>query len=99
MKTIWIDTISPGREVLVKLSKVLNTALNHIRNEEREPMPHITIGRVKSARNKDILLRKIDELKHIKLGSIEVKSIKLKKSILSQDGPTYSNLMEFRLKP
>jgi len=96
IKTLWIDT-GEGREELVKLASTLNASLDHVRHEEREPKPHLTIGRVKSGRNREALLKKIEELKHVKLGEMDVKLVKLKQSVLSSKGPTYTDLKVFEL--
>lgn len=98
IKTLWIDTASPGREVLVKLAGQLNASLDHIRHEEREPKPHLTIGRIKSGRNRETLLNYIEQNKHVKLGEMDVKLVKLKQSILSREGPHYTDLKVFELE-
>ena len=96
IKTLWIDT-GEGREDLVKLAGALNASLDHVRHEDREPKPHITIGRLKSGRNREALLKKIEELKHVKLGHMDVKLVKLKQSVLSRKGPHYTDLKVFEL--
>jgi 2'-5' RNA ligase len=97
IKTLWIDTALPGREVLVKLASQLNVSLDHIRHEDREPKPHLTIGRVKSGRNREALLSFIEQNKHVKLGEMDVKLVKLKQSVLSREGPQYTDLKVFEL--
>lgn len=96
IKTIWVDT-GEGREELVKLARAMNEALNDIRQEYREPKPHLTLGRVKSGRNREALLDKIEELRHVKFGEMDVKLVKLKQSVLSREGPQYTDLRSFRL--
>ncbi|RLI97501.1 MAG: RNA 2',3'-cyclic phosphodiesterase [Candidatus Aenigmatarchaeota archaeon] len=97
IQTLWINT-KEGREVLMKLAKRLNFALDHIRHEGREPKPHLTLGRIRSGRNRDKLLEAIDKNKDLKLGNMEVNEIKLKKSVLSNEGPTYTDLKAFTLR-
>ncbi len=96
MKTVWIG-VNEGREELVKLCKAVNSSLEHIRKENRKPSPHLTLGRVRSARNREPLLNKINDLKDVKMGSMAVNEIVLKNSILSREGPQYSDLKVFRL--
>jgi len=97
VKTLWIDTASPGREELVKLASRLNAGLDHVRHEDREPKPHLTIGRVRSGRNREALLAKLAEMKHVKLGEMDVKLVKLKQSVLSREGPHYTDIKVFEL--
>jgi len=96
IKTLWVDT-GEGHEELVKLVGAMNAALDHIRKDDRKPKPHITLGRVKSGRNREALLKMLEEMKHVKLGEMDVKLVKLKQSVLSKEGPHYSDLKSFEL--
>ncbi len=96
VKTLWID-VNEGREELVNLIVKMNQNLNHIRHEVRKPNPHLTIGRVKSGRNREILLETINSMKNVKLGEMIVKFVKLKQSILTREGPVYSDVKVFEL--
>jgi 2'-5' RNA ligase len=97
IKTLWIDTGGEGREELVKMAKALNASLDHIRHEDRDPKPHITLGRVKSGRHRDELLKKLEAMNHVKLGKMDMKLVTLKKSELSKEGPHYTDLNAFEL--
>jgi len=96
IRVVWIGT-GEGRERLVKLMTALNRELNHIRREDYEPFPHITLARIKSGRNRESLLHEIERLKDVKLGEFDVKKIKLKQSVLTKNGPIYTDLKCFRL--
>jgi len=97
IRTIWIG-IQEGREELVKLIENMNKCLNCIRREVHNPNPHLTIGRVKSGREKEKLLETIREMKNVKLGRMPVKFVKLKKSTLTEKGPVYADLNVFELE-
>ncbi len=56
--------------------------------------PHITIARVRSARNKDRLGETVLAAQNKMFGSFTVDSVKLKKSILTPKGPIYTTLAE-----
>ena len=58
--------------------------------------PHLTICRVKSLLNKEIVLKKIDEINLEE--KFFVNSVQLIKSVLTQSGPIYSIIYESRLK-
>jgi 2'-5' RNA ligase len=64
---------------------------------ERDFTPHVTIGRVRSHRNKEDLLRAIDEYRGRMFGTTAIDKIVLKKSVLMSSGPVYSNLREVEL--
>ena len=65
--------------------------------KERSYKPHLTIGRVKSAKNKAELLSKLQEVGDIEIGEMEIKKIFLKKSELTPAGPIYTTIKEFDL--
>jgi len=56
--------------------------------------PHLTIARVKTSRNKTELIRCIKELEDYEFGSIKGECLRLKRSILTPQGPIYSVLKE-----
>lgn len=89
---IWIKLTNCGA-----LQKEIDEMLSGFFEKERRFMGHITIGRVKSMKNKKNFLK---ELKKIKISSgleFEVKNFKLKKSILSSKGPKYETIEEYSL--
>jgi 2'-5' RNA ligase len=62
---------------------------------KREPRgfnPHITVGRVRSRRNKDALVECLRSLAARHFGVLKVSCVKLKKSVLTPQGPVYSTL-------
>ena len=67
--------------------------------KERSYVPHLTMGRVRGAKNKDALISKIDELKEVEIGKMEIEKLLLKESVLKRDsGPVYTTVNEFELK-
>lgn len=62
--------------------------------ERRGFSPHITIGRVRSGRNKDKLAEEIIALSDFEFGLLDVDRVSLKKSVLTPRGPIYSTLAE-----
>jgi RNA 2',3'-cyclic 3'-phosphodiesterase len=65
--------------------------------KERSYIPHLTIGRVKGAHNKDALVAAINQLEDVEIGKMTVKKIVLKQSELTPVGPVYTDLKEFEL--
>ncbi len=66
--------------------------------KERSYTPHLTIARVKGAKNKDELLATLKGLDDIEIGEMNIKKIVLKKSELTPAGPIYTTLKRFDLK-
>lgn len=66
--------------------------------KERSYVPHLTIGRVKGAKNKQELLSKLKDLGDVEIGEMEINKIVLKKSELTPQGPVYTTIKEFDLK-
>jgi 2'-5' RNA ligase len=97
VNVIWAG-VKEGSGDFVNLAKALEGKLSSIRSEEREPSPHLTIARVKSGRNADRLVREVDSLGDVKIGEVRVNEIKLKQSVLTPQGPIYSDVKTFHLK-
>jgi 2'-5' RNA ligase len=97
IRVIWLG-VENGESEIVSLIKILDEKLMHIRrNEFSRPSPHLTIGRVKTGRNREKLLQKINEFKDVKIGEMIVNEIKLKESVLTKKGPIYTDLKCFKL--
>lgn len=62
--------------------------------EKRGFSPHLTIARVKSGRNKVELVQQLRAMADYEFGVIKAESLKLKKSVLTPQGPIYSTLYE-----
>ena len=56
--------------------------------------PHLTIARVKTGRNIMALAEQLNDLEDYEFGSIKAECLKLKKSVLTSQGPIYSVLKE-----
>ena len=65
--------------------------------KERSYKPHLTIGRVKGAKNKAELLSKLQDIGDVEIGEMEISKIFLKKSELTPVGPIYTTIKEFDL--
>ena len=57
--------------------------------------PHLTIARVRSGRNKAQLAEFVKANADLDFGTIRADCLRLKRSVLSPNGPTYSTLREF----
>jgi 2'-5' RNA ligase len=55
----------------------------------------LTIARVRSGRNRDVLARFLEENEGYDFGVVRAECLRLKKSELTPRGPIYSTLKEF----
>ncbi|RMF90078.1 MAG: RNA 2',3'-cyclic phosphodiesterase [Methanobacteriota archaeon] len=95
VRVLWIGVICPEME---GLQRRLDDALSRIgfRREKGFKM-HLTIGRVRSARNKERLVEALRRRRDMEIGSVTIDAVKLKKSELTPKGPVYTDLKEVRL--
>ena len=65
--------------------------------KEKNFISHLTIGRVKSPKNKKEIREAIEKLENIEIGQMTVSKIYLKKSTLTPQGPIYEDIKVFEL--
>jgi 2'-5' RNA ligase len=96
-RTIWAD-IHKGKEEITNIYSQLEQGLTRLgfKKSNRKFSPHITISRVKSGRNRGELAHCLQQVADYFFGNMQVSCVKLKKSVLSPHGPTYSTLTEIR---
>ena len=92
---VWVGMTNGDKE-LQNIFSQLEPRLKELGlpGERRGFSPHITIGRVKSGRNREALYSAITEMADEEFGSMIVKFVRLKKSILTPKGPVYSTVHE-----
>jgi len=97
MKVIWIGL--ENAESIGEIAKKIDKQLQSLgfEPEKRGFSAHLTIARVKSPRNKEKLIQIIEKYQDVEFATIDVNSVKLKKSDLTPKGPIYTNLREVKL--
>lgn len=96
IKVIWIGL--DGDAILKDIHDRLDEEFAKIGIEkDRKFSTHLTIGRMKTGKNKNLVKSAIEEFEDIEIGEMEVKSISLKKSTLTPAGPIYEDLTVFEL--
>ncbi len=95
IRVIWLGAEGNFEELHDEIERVL--APFRFEKDHRFS-PHATLARVKELREKATLLEKINSLKDIEPGMINVESITLKKSTLRPEGPVYENLRVIKLQ-
>jgi len=98
MKVIWVGIDEGSKDIAATASLIENSCekLGFLK-EDREFSAHLTLGRVKSGRNKiklkeKILSLEVKSLKHV------IDKIVLYKSTLTQEGPIYEAIYEVDFK-
>ena len=97
IKVIWIGI--QGAEQIKTIATSLDERLSKIgfKREQRSLSPHLTIGRVKTVKNKQALMITIRNHEHLEFSEQKIPSIKLKKSQLTPQGPIYTTIKEIEL--
>ena len=96
IKVIWIGI--KENPTLIDLMKKLDGEFKKLGfKKEKNYSPHLTIGRMRSPKNKKEVKEKIATFKNIEIGKMNIAKISLKKSELTPKGPIYSDLKTFNL--
>jgi 2'-5' RNA ligase len=97
MKVLWIGITETGS--LETIARILEEKLSVLgfKKENREFSPHLTIGRIRTARNKDQLIKMIEQYTIKEFTVQRVETITLKKSELTPKGPIYTTLRTVHL--
>lgn len=93
IRNVWIG-ISEGKDQFYKL---FISITKHTNTNDSRFSPHVTLCRIKSSHNMNALLSYVNKMKDREFGIMNVIKVYLKKSILSQKGPEYTNIHTFRL--
>lgn len=98
-RVLWVG-LEDGIPETVKLAMAIEDKLEKIGvpREDREFHPHLTLGRVKSLKNKDKLKKIIEATKFETAAEENVTHLTLFKSALTSEGPCYTALFKANMK-
>jgi 2'-5' RNA ligase len=98
ISVVWAGMVNA--ESLGQIARKLNQGLEPLgfKPEKKRFSPHVTIARVKGGRNKDKVAEAIRSYENEEFSEVEVNRIVLKKSVLTPQGPIYSDVMEVSLE-
>ncbi len=93
ISVIWAGM--ENAEALGEIARKIDSGLKPLglKPEKRKFSPHVTVARVKSSKNKDRLVDTINEFQNTEFGEVPVNKIILKKSVLTPQGPIYSDIV------
>ena len=96
-RIIWVG-LSEGRNTYVSLQKSVEDALSPLQiRKESSYVPHLTIARVKAVYDRKKFAQFFENTTTQQFGTFQINSISLMKSVLTPQGPTYSDLKKFLL--
>jgi len=96
-RVIWVGTDENGGENLKKMALQVENALSPLGFHSDKPFrPHVTIFRIKNKIGN--ISDKLKGYSATKFGGQKISEIKLKQSILTPDGPNYSDLQVIKAK-
>lgn len=92
---IWVG-VGEGHDEVVNIFNFLERELRKLgfRPETKSFHPHMTIARVRRRRNLERIIDVFNNYRNYVFGRMDVKSIRLKRSVLTPRGPIYSTLKE-----
>jgi len=95
MNVIWVG-IGEGWTQVQQIFEQTETLLHGLgfARETRPFSPHITVARVRSSQKKDETAAFLSHLADESFGTFNAEHVRLKQSVLSPSGPTYSTLFE-----
>jgi 2'-5' RNA ligase len=89
---VWLG-VEDADSALTELQREVISRLSGLGfRPDKEFRPHVTILRVKSVRNKTGALEALKRLAGHHVGEVIVSTLKLKKSVLTPQGPIYEDL-------
>jgi len=95
IRVVWTG-IEEGAEHLKNINNQLESNLRNLgfKPDPRGFSPHLTIARVRTARNKNELIKTIEQMAEYEFGVIKARCLRLNRSVLTPKGPIYSVLKE-----
>ena len=96
---IWVGIDKVAKKKIIEIATEIENRLeNIVESNDKEFSPHLTIARVKSVQNIDLLKEILHEVQSEEFGRDSITEIKLKKSFLTPSGPIYTDLYSVQLK-
>jgi RNA 2',3'-cyclic 3'-phosphodiesterase len=95
-RVVWIGVTDDEAGSLKRLQEDMTTRLGKMGFDQEEGRfkPHLTLGRVRSQKNKSSLLRAMEGIANIWVGEVLVNAVYLIKSELKPTGAEYTDLAE-----
>lgn len=97
-RVIWIG-FEEGKEEVTSFQRELEKEFERagFPPEDHPFHPHLTLGRMRSNKGKEELIKRMERYKEEEFGEVQVEKVVLFKSDLRPSGPIYTPLREIRL--
>lgn len=98
-RVVWIGITDDETGSLKTLQTEISSRLAKMgfKREDGRFKPHLTLGRVRSQKNKSNLVRAIESIIHIWIGEVSVDAIYLIRSELKPTGAEYTDLAKIKI--
>jgi len=97
IRVIWAG-VAGGRDEVIDIQQNIDRELQPLGfRREQDFVPHLTIARVKTAKQKELLAAFIKEIAGTEFGVTRAQAVELKQSVLTPKGPVYSTLVRVEL--
>lgn len=97
IRVVWAGVAEGGNEVIGLQQKIDRELQPFGFRSERDFVPHLTIARVKSAKQKERLASFIKKMADTEFGLTRAQAVELKQSKLTPKGPIYSTLARIEI--
>lgn len=97
IRVVWAG-VAEGRDEVIGLHQKIDRELQPLGfRPDRDFVPHLTIARIKTAKQKERLAAFIKEMTDSEFGVTGAQAVELKQSTLTPKGPIYSTLARIEL--
>ncbi len=98
-RVVWVG-LEGGIDALAALYEKVEAVCEGLgfAREGRPFKPHITLGRVKSLRGRESLMKALAGFEHVELGKIDAEAVSVMKSELKPSGAVYTEMKRIELK-
>lgn len=97
VRVVWAG-VAEGRDEIMGLQQRIDREVGPLGfRPERDFVPHLTIARVKTAKQKERLAAFVKEMANTEFGVTRAHAVELKQSTLTSKGPIYSTLARIEL--
>jgi len=97
-RVVWVGVVGEGGAELRELAGRVIAALKGLGEDDRRGFqPHITVARVRSGRGTEALAYLLRQNQTRTFGPTELRELKFKSSVLTPDGPIYSDEGVYKL--
>jgi len=92
-RVVWVG-FSGDVDQLGRLQETVEKAMTDIgfAREERKFTPHLTLGRIKYIRSREVWLKALDGIKDVQIAGFDVHAVSLMKSELKRSGAVYTEM-------